>query len=80
MIHVLFPESHGSAPRTEPVSYVSIFDWDCIAGRMHTGEAISIPVYIRRIRMKLEPDPSSPIYIKTVWRFGYQLCPGNSGA
>lgn len=47
---------------------------------MHTGEAISIPVYIRRIRMKLEPDPSSPIYIKTVWRFGYQLCPGNSGA
>ena len=49
-------------------------------GQEYTGEAISIPVYIRRIRMKLEPDPSSPVYIKTVWRFGYQLCPGNSRA
>ncbi len=26
--------------------------------------------------MKIEEDPSSPVYLKTVWRFGYQLCPG----
>lgn len=45
-------------------------------GQEYTDGSISIPVYIRRIRVKIEPDPSSPIYLKTVWRFGYQLCPG----
>jgi len=36
--------------------------------------AVNIPVYVRRIRLKIEPDPSNPRYLKTVWRFGYQLC------
>lgn len=45
-------------------------------GEEYMCEAISIPVYVRRIRMKIEPDPSSPRYLKTVWRFGYQLSAG----
>jgi DNA-binding response OmpR family regulator len=35
--------------------------------------SISIPVYIRRIRKKIEKDPSAPKYLQTVWRFGYRL-------
>lgn len=35
--------------------------------------SISIPVYVRRIREKIEVDPSDPRYLQTVWRFGYRL-------
>ena len=35
--------------------------------------SISIPVYVRRIREKIEEDPSDPKYLQTVWRFGYRL-------
>lgn len=35
--------------------------------------SISIPVYIRHIREKIEQDPSNPILLQTVWRFGYKL-------
>lgn len=46
---------------------------ETIWGEEYAGEAISIPVYIRRIRLKIEKDPSRPEYLKTVWRFGYKL-------
>ncbi|MDR0514919.1 MAG: response regulator transcription factor [Coriobacteriaceae bacterium] len=35
--------------------------------------SVSIPVYIRRIRKKIEEDPSNPRYLQTVWSFGYRL-------
>ena len=44
-----------------------------IWGEEFEDSAISIPTYIRRIRMKIEPDPSNPVHLKTVWRFGYRL-------
>lgn len=44
-----------------------------IWGEEHMGEAISIPVYVRRIREKIEDDPSSPRYLQTAWRHGYRL-------
>ena len=44
-----------------------------IWGEEFEDSSISIPTYIRRIRMKIEPDPSNPIHLKTVWRFGYRL-------
>ncbi|SDK90900.1 DNA-binding response regulator, OmpR family, contains REC and winged-helix (wHTH) domain [Paenibacillus jilunlii] len=33
----------------------------------------TVMVHIRRLRTKIEPDPSSPIYIQTVWGIGYKL-------
>ncbi len=42
-------------------------------GPEYLGGSISIPVYIRHIRKKIEPDPTRPIYIRTVRHLGYQL-------
>ena len=33
----------------------------------------TIMVNIRNIRSKIEPDPKSPQYLKTVWGMGYQF-------
>ncbi|MGG6313657.1 response regulator transcription factor [Paenibacillus macerans] len=33
----------------------------------------TVMVHIRRLRTKIEPDPSNPIYIQTVWGIGYKL-------
>jgi len=35
----------------------------------------SIDVRITRLRSKIEPDPGSPRYIRTVWGKGYMFCP-----
>jgi DNA-binding response OmpR family regulator len=37
------------------------------------GDRSAVPVYIRRLREKIEPDPSKPCYIVTVWGAGYRF-------
>lgn len=37
------------------------------------GDDNTVTVHIRRLREKLEKDPSSPSYIKTVWGIGYKF-------
>lgn len=37
----------------------------------------TVTVHIRRLREKIEPDPSEPRYIKTVWGVGYKFDPGS---
>lgn len=37
----------------------------------------TVMVHIHRLRTKIEPDPSQPIYIQTVWGIGYKLGEGN---
>jgi len=39
------------------------------------GSPSLVRMYIRKLRLKIEPSPSSPIYIKTVCRRGYILSP-----
>lgn len=37
------------------------------------GDLNTVTVYIRKIREKIEPDPSNPTFIKTVWGIGYKF-------
>ena len=41
-------------------------------GEEYVGEDKIVDVNIRRLRMKIEEDPSSPQYILTVWGMGYK--------
>ena len=37
------------------------------------GDENVINVHMRRLREKIEDDPSNPQYIKTLWGIGYKL-------
>jgi DNA-binding response OmpR family regulator len=39
------------------------------------GEATTVTVHVRRLREKIEPDPHSPVYLRTVWGAGYRFAP-----
>ena len=41
-------------------------------GEQYVGEEKIVDVNIRRLRMKVEDDPSNPKYIVTVWGLGYK--------
>ncbi len=43
-----------------------------IWGDSYYGDDKIVDVNIRRIRMKIEEEPSSPKYIQTIWGFGYK--------
>ena len=44
-------------------------------GEEYFGDAKVVDVNIRRLRMKLEEDPSEPQHLLTVWGFGYKWAP-----
>ncbi len=56
-----------------------VFNSDQLIDGVWDVHAVSDPgtvtVHIRRIRAKLEPDPSRPRYLETVWGVGYKLEP-----
>ena len=41
-------------------------------GKDYFGDVKIVDVNIRRLRMKVEDDPSFPTYIQTVWGYGYK--------
>ena len=41
-------------------------------GRDYDGELKIVDVNIRRLRIKIEDDTANPIYVTTVWGFGYK--------
>lgn len=43
-----------------------------IWGENYDGDDKIVDVNIRRLRMKIEDQPSSPSYIQTVWGYGYK--------
>ncbi len=45
---------------------------DHIWGDGYFGDDKIVDVNIRRIRMKIEDEPSNPKYISTIWGFGYK--------
>ncbi|WP_302962531.1 response regulator transcription factor [uncultured Adlercreutzia sp.] len=46
---------------------------EAVWGAEYVSSSISIPVYMRNLREKLEPDPTAPVYLQTVWGQGYRL-------
>jgi DNA-binding response OmpR family regulator len=46
---------------------------DQIWGYEFYGDESTVTVHIRRLREKIEPDPSHPVYIQTVWGIGYKF-------
>ena len=46
---------------------------DAGGGEAYMPESSSIAVFVRKIRSKIEDDPSKPRYLQTVWREGYRL-------
>ncbi|MEK3734156.1 response regulator transcription factor [Paenibacillus sp. FSL M8-0334] len=46
---------------------------DAVWGYDNYGDENTVTVYIRRLREKLEADPSNPVYLKTVWGVGYKF-------
>ncbi len=47
--------------------------YEQIWGLEAMGDNATVAVHINRLREKIEPDPSRPRYIQTVWGAGYRL-------
>ena len=48
--------------------------FNTVWGKNYFGDLKTLDVYIRRIREKIEENPSKPKYIETVWGYGYRWC------
>lgn len=44
-----------------------------IWGYDSVGDATTVTVHIRKIREKIEVNPSNPQYIETIWGVGYRF-------
>lgn len=47
--------------------------FDHVWGYLEYGDINTVAVYIRKIREKMEDDPSKPKYIQTIWGVGYKF-------
>ena len=61
----LFMDNPGKALSREEIL-------DTVWGRDYFGEVKIVDVNIRRLRIKIEDDPTNPTFITTVWGFGYK--------
>ena len=61
----LFMENPGKALSRDEIL-------DTVWGRDSFGELKIVDVNIRRLRIKIEDDPTNPTYITTVWGYGYK--------
>ncbi|MBQ2467623.1 MAG: response regulator transcription factor [Lachnospiraceae bacterium] len=44
---------------------------ELICGKDYPGDARTVDVHVRRLREKIEPNPSEPRYVHTKWGMGY---------
>ncbi len=61
----LFMENPGRAMSREDIL-------SAVWGSDFSGELKTVDVNIRRLRIKIEADPTEPEYITTVWGYGYK--------
>ncbi|WP_281378808.1 winged helix-turn-helix domain-containing protein [Paenibacillus phyllosphaerae] len=52
---------------------------NAVWGRHFIGDLKIVDVNIRRIRQKIEATPSHPVYIETLWGYGYRFNRGDEG-
>ncbi|MBM7561275.1 response regulator transcription factor [Fusibacter tunisiensis] len=57
--------------KNQALSREKIFDE--IWGYNEYGDINTVTVHVRKIREKIEPDPSNPTFIETVWGIGYKF-------
>jgi DNA-binding response OmpR family regulator len=46
---------------------------DAVWGFASYTDTSTVTVHVRRVRAKIEPDPSSPVRLQTVWGVGYRF-------
>ena len=61
----LFMENPGKAMSREDIL-------SAVWGKEFNGELKTVDVNIRRLRIKIETDPTEPEYLTTVWGYGYK--------
>ena len=61
----MFMENPGKALSREEIL-------DMVWGRDYFGELKIVDVNIRRLRLKIEDNATTPVYITTVWGYGYK--------
>ncbi len=61
----MFMENPGKALSREEIL-------DMVWGRDYFGELKIVDVNIRRLRLKIEDNPTNPTFITTVWGYGYK--------
>lgn len=59
--------SHPSRVFTKAQIFQAVWEEESIS------DDNTVMVHINRLRTKIEPDPSNPVFIQTVWGFGYKL-------
>lgn len=45
---------------------------DSVWGKNYFGDTKTLDVHIRRLRNKIEDNPDEPIFIETIWGYGYR--------
>ena len=61
----LFMENPGKALAREEILHM-------VWGEGYLGELKIVDVNIRRLRVKIEDEPTSPTFITTIWGYGYK--------
>lgn len=65
LVHFL---SHPGQPLSRDQLLREVWDWDF-------GDKSTVTVHVRRLREKVEPDPTDPCRLMTVWGVGYRWDP-----
>lgn len=67
LLHLLASNPGRTFTRSELLEEVWDFAWD--------GDTNTVTVHVRRLREKIEDDPSEPCHLVTVWGVGYRFDP-----
>jgi DNA-binding response OmpR family regulator len=65
LLHLMASHPGRAFTRSELIDRVWDFAWD--------GDTATVTVHIRRLREKIEEDPSDPQHLITVWGIGYRF-------